>query len=514
MSSMKFFPRTNSSPPAANLRRVCATALLACLVMVNSLAAAVPSPTVEGQQLTAKQATQDLRVLQRALTDLHPGVYRYNTPDAITAEFAAAKAEVDGGSDRERMFLLATRLAASVRCGHTWTNPANQSDEFREAMTARPDKLPVHLRLVEGRFLVTASADSAVHSLDEVLAINDVSTSAIVSTLLPYLRADGGNDGKRLSQLSSGVAGGEMDRLFPLLMPPENGRYRLVLQAPDGRSRTASVEAIALSRREQALLASGVPAPDEAWALRVEGDTAWLTLPTFAFWGGGFDANAFLDKAFGRLQRERIPYLVVDLRDNEGGDSAIADTLLSHLLSKPYSIADSRGESAYERVPYDLARYLETWDFGFFDRTGKVSKTNGRNYRMNDQPGGLRELVPASRRFVGKTWALVGPKMSSAGHTLARNLRGSGAAILVGQTTGGNQRGMNGGQLAWVTLPNSRIAIDIPLTAWMPDTAGSDGGIAPDVLALPLFADVRRGTDTEAIAVGKLIAIERGQSRQ
>ena len=49
--------------------------------------------------------------------------------------------------------------------------------------------------------------------------------------------------------------------------------------------------------------------------------------------------------------------------------------------------------SAYERVPYALARYLDTWDFGFFDRTGKVSKGPDRNWRLPDRPGARVEPV-------------------------------------------------------------------------------------------------------------------------
>ena len=41
----------------------------------------------------------------------------------------------------------------------------------------------------------------------------------------------------------------------------------------------------------------------------------------------------------------------------------------------------------------------------------------------------------------------------------------AGAATLLGQPTGGNLRGLNSGQICWVTLPVSGVGVDIPAAA-------------------------------------------------
>ena len=69
--------------------------LTAVLTSLSLATAAQPVP-----ELSAAAAQRDLRILQRALTDLHPGLYRYATPAQFDAEFARAQAEVAGGSDR------------------------------------------------------------------------------------------------------------------------------------------------------------------------------------------------------------------------------------------------------------------------------------------------------------------------------------------------------------------------------------------------------------------------------
>lgn len=468
-------------------------ALLLALCLLLSFAPAQAAP-----ELSAEEAQRDLRILKRALVDLHPGLYRYATPAQLDAGFAAAQAEVASGASRTQLYLLATRLAAAVRCGHTWTNPSNQPPAV-QALLGR-QTLPLLLRFVEGRIVVAASASAAVPAGSELLAIDGRTPADIARALLPYLRADGSSDGKRLAQLDDDANGGAMQRLFPLLFPPGPHGWRLRL---DG-DREVSVPAMTATEREQALQAGGWRAPDPAWRLRVHGASAVLTLPTFAFWDRKFDGAAFLDRAFDELRERGISRLVIDLRANEGGDDALGRALLAHLISAPYRQPGSRRESAYERVPYALARYLDTWDFGFFDRTGQVTPTSGRNWRLPDSPP--RVVEPVARPFQGRVVALVGPQNSSAGFLLARDLKASGAATLLGQPTGGNLRGLNGGQLAWITLPASGVAVDIPLLAHFSPGEPPDAGVQPDVVMRPRWLDVAAGVDTELAAALRLLA--------
>ncbi|MGM9483946.1 S41 family peptidase [Roseateles sp. NT4] len=464
--------------------------LALCLALGFSLAQAAP-------ELSAEQAQRDLRILKRAFVDLHPGLYRYVTPTQIEAGFAAAQAEVANGASRTQLYLLATRLAAAVRCGHTWTNPSNQPPAM-QALLGR-QTLPLVLRFVEGRIRVLASATPTVPAGSELVAIEGLTPAEIASALLPYLRADGSSDGKRLIQLDDDANGGAMQRIFPLLFPPAADGWRLRLA--DGREVRAP--ALTAAEREQALRVAGWREPDPGWRLRIESGVAVLTLPTFSFWDRKFDGAAFLDRTFAELAERRIARLVIDLRDNEGGDDALGRALLSHLITQPFTQPGSRRESAYERVPYVLARYLDTWDFGFFDRTGQVTKTSGRNWAMADSPPNIVE--PAARPFKGRVIALVGPNNSSAGYLLARDLKASGAATLLGQPTGGNLRGLNGGQLAWITLPASGVAVDIPLVANFAPGEPPDAGVRPDVVVRPRWADVAAGVDAELAAAMRLL---------
>jgi C-terminal processing protease CtpA/Prc len=474
---------------------------------IGSLVGLVPEPAhaqgADGakSELTADDARRDLQILQQALTALHPGLTRYTTVARIEADFTAATAAVATGSSRAQMVLLASQLSASLHCGHTWVNPYNQRQDVVDAVLQRADKLPLTLRWVEGRALVTGSVAAGLTAGSELLAVDGRPMADIRGALLPLLRADGLHAGarlKRLSQLDSGPNGGAMDRLFPLRFAPIGGRYTLTLRETDSASsRELSVAATTSAERDRTL-----PAASTAWTFRVDGDTGILRLPTFAFWRSDFKPLDFLQQTFAALRR--VPFLIIDLRDNEGGDDAIGHALLSHLLHAPLRLPGHRVESACERVPYNLARYLDTWDFGFFDRTGQVTKGPGRNWRLPDQAG--VRIEPAGTPYAGRTVVLIGPQNSSAGFLLARDIQRSGVATLLGQPTGGNLRGLNGGQLCWINLPASGVGVDIPLVAAFAEGDPPDAGVLPDVAVAPRWADAQAGVDTEMRAALKHIA--------
>ena len=461
-----------------------------------------------GATLSAAQARADLALLRRAFDTLHPGLYRRATPADIDAAFAAADLAVAGGTTQTGMFLLCSHIAAAVNCGHTWASHYNARQDIKQLLLAGRDKLPFTLRWVQGRALVTGSAAPEVAADSELLAIDGRPVAEIATALLPLLRADGqhaGAIGKRRAQLDSVASGGAMDWLFPLRFPPTSGRWKLKVREqplqPASLARDIVVPAISVAERQRS-----VPAPVRSWSFERDGDTALLRLPTFAFWNNEFKADAFLLRTFAAIRS--LPYLVIDLRDNEGGDDAIARQVLAQLLRAPYEVPTVRLESAYEQVPEDLLPHLGTWNRSFYDRRGQATPLPGGRWAM-PAPAPVR-VEPLATPYPGRTVMLVGPQNSSAGYLLARDVQRSGAAVLMGEATGGNQRGLNGGQLAWLTLPASGVAVDIPLRAAFTlgedEGAPPDRGVLPELPVTPRFEDAAAGIDTTLDAARALIA--------
>ena len=93
---------------------------------------------------------------------------------------------------------------------------------------------------------------------------------------------------------------------------------------------------------------------------------------------------------------------------------------------------------------------------------------------------------------------LIDASNSSATFQFAQMIKENKLASLVGKTTGGNQRGINGSAFFFVTLPNSRIEVDLPLVGnfvgaerptgvSIPFLEIPDAGINPDFPAMSVW---------------------------
>jgi hypothetical protein len=99
----------------------------------------------------------------------------------------------------------------------------------------------------------------------------------------------------------------------------------------------------------------------------------------------------------------------------------------------------------------------------------------------------------------------VGADNSSATFEFALAVRQHKLGTLVGQPTGGNQRGINGGAFYFLRLPNSGIEVDLPLIGYFAPTVLPDAGLEPDVLVRVSAADIASGRDAELEAVKRLV---------
>ncbi len=190
--------------------------------------------------LTPEQSARDVKILKRTLLEMHPALTKYRSQADIEAAFMRFEARGNAARSAADMYLAASEMAAAIRCGHTWTNVLNQEGASKSTLLENADKLPFTLMLVANRWLVLASADAAVDTGDEILSVNGMKAADMVAAMMPYLRADGSSDGKRLRQLSHNRGDfSQMDIIWPLLSPPRNGRYRRGHPQGVGQARSA-----------------------------------------------------------------------------------------------------------------------------------------------------------------------------------------------------------------------------------------------------------------------------------
>lgn len=468
--------------------------------------------------LTPEQMQHDLAVLKSAWTNLHPGLYRYNTPGQIDTYFSNLIGQCRTPMDERKFYVLLAQLAEKIKCGHTYLNPLNL-DAATQKRILPQRVIPVFFEVVDEKRLIITHNVSGIDAMtrgDEIKAINGIPARRIIEYLLTVSRSDGNNAmGKKLNNINEtpdeADAYSLFDIFFPLFFPSDPSEMTLTISEKKaavglgvaiGKDvRDVVVYPVTLNERMMLYTKQfgKVPSGELSWSYRmIDRQTAYMKFGTFAFWNSTFDAKRYVDSIFLDLSgRPEIQNLVIDIRNNEGGDNT-GDYILSYITNKEIGCDDAdRACYRYLNIPDSLLPYLDTWDNSF-----KKPK-DPQQFTLNEL--GLYErnaiapcdsIQPKPNAFTGKKYLLTNAKNSSAGYEMARNFRTAKLGTIIGETTGGSQQGINGGEFFFLTLPNSKFEIDVPLI-YNYHADKEDKGIVPDREVKTTQKDIDKNRDAQ-----------------
>lgn len=468
-------------------------------------------PLMKGADLRS-----DAAVLREAYEELHPGLYRYNTKAQMNAAFADLNRELDHDQTLQDAFLAFSEFAAKVRCGHTQTNPFNQSKQTIQTFFKSATRVPFYFEWLGERMVATQdfSEVRAFAPGTEILSINGVPVRKILARLTGIARADGANDSKRVAQLA--VTGDSeyatFDLFYPMFFPLQQPELDFVVRHP-GSQRTERVHARPLSfeeriapiKQREAARKGGSEVLFEAKPL--EDRSLYLKMLTWALYESKWDWKKWLNDKIDSAVDEKAPGLILDLRGNEGGED-VGNEIIAHLIDTPITLSQMHRLVRYRRVPDDLLPYLDTWDNSFRDwgtsavdlaepwPTAPREVSYLKLTRYDDNATG-DVIQPRGKRFEGKVIVLIDATNSSVTFQFAQNIHSHHLGTLIGQPTGGSQRGINGGAFFFLRLPRSGIELDLPLIGTFPPQPVVDAGVMPDVLVARTAADVAKGSDPE-----------------
>ncbi len=448
------------------------------------------------ETLSPAAMREDIRLLRRAYETLHPGLLRYTTPAQIAAGFDRLEADSATPQPLEAFYLRLSRFLATLRCGHSYANFYNQSRAVQTRLFEASDRLPFPFLWLGDRMIVTADpTGTGIRPGSEIVRLNGRAAGEVLAGLMTVARADGGNDGKRRQLMSvQGQDGYESFDVFYPLMFGSRPRHALEVVGPNGRTRRTEVDAISLDAR-RAQRPPVIDASDDtpAWTMERRGQAAVLTMPGWGLYNSDWDWAGWLNARMDALVAEGVVRLVVDIRANEGGLDC-GDALAARLIERPIVPDTARRLVRYRRIPDDLRPVLDTWDRKFDDWGEDAQPYDDRFLTLarSAEEGGV--IAPRGPRFTGEVRVLIGPQNSSATFGFAQMVQRERLGTLIGETTGGNRRGINGGAFYFLRLPATGLEADLPLIGTFPQQPQPDAGIAPDI-SIPRTA--------EAIAAGR-----------
>ena len=478
------------------------------------LAASCHAQTLTTHAVSSSDLQADAMILRSAYETLHPGLYRYNSKRQINVAFAALDKELDHDRTLQEAFVAFSEFAAKVRCGHTQANPFNQSKDVVEALFKSSTRLPFYFEWLDQRMIVTRDFTPGymLPPGTEVARIGSVPTKAVLAKLLSITRADGANDSKRVAQLA--VRGDSeyesFDLYYPLFFPQKSASIALQVRRPKSRrAEQIAVKPLTFEQRitpikeRQAQRRGGGDALFN-WKYLPDG-SAYLHMPTWALYNSKWNWKGWLNDHLNEAAKQNSPALILDLRGNEGGED-VGNQVIRHLIDSPLTLSPMRRLVRYRKVSDNLAPYLDTWDKSFRDwgtsavdlskpwPTAPAEVSYFQLSRYDDDAAG-DVIRPEGTRFRGKVFVLIDATNSSATFQFAQNIQSHRLGTLIGQPTGGSQRGINGGAFFFLRLPHSGIEMDLPLIGTFPSSPMPDAGVTPDIFVKPTASDIADGHD-------------------
>ena len=218
-----------------------------------------------------------------------------------------------------------------------------------------------------------------------------------------------------------------------------------------------------------------------------------LDIPSFAH--GSFEEyKNFIDTFFEK--NKKANYLVIDLRENPGGNGTWGFYLMDFLMDSPYRII--------ERFDFKVSDILR--DSQYSDKAGEKLKTAKNGIYLPCEMTEIRKPHQKANKFRGKVFLLISRYTFSAGVVMAAIFKFNKMGTVIGQETVGKERFCS--DPVKVTLPQTKLGVIIPLAIYTLPGNNPDRGVIPDILTVHSIEDYQNHKDIELDKVRELIKPE------
>lgn len=474
--------------------------------------------TIYGQNqasnLTKDERLKEVDIIKSTFVNLHPGIYRFNSPNEIENYFKKLKQKISKDINNEQYFVLLSELSTFLKCGHTYLNPYNQKDETIDHYFSK-SFMPFLYVVIDNKFIIThnLSENKSIKAGDEIISINGIKVKTIIHSLLNVSRSDGNNGlGKKIDNLNIVPTNiittnySLFDIYFPLYFPKNfnTKNYSFVIKTFTHKSINTNLKSLTKKERQDIYFANfgAIPVNEKNWEFKfINKKTGYLRIGDFAIWKWKDDYKKYLDSIFINLHNSSAKNLIVDIRGNEGGDDDARTEVLSYLINRPFGCENPmRRLYRFLSVPDHLLPYLKTWDKEFKkpkNVSDYIKTPEGYYEKINASQSDCILSDPKENVFDGEIFLLINSSNSSTTFIMSDILQQTHIGTLIGETTGGTKKGINGGQFFFLNLPYSKLEIDIPLIWQTYVKPRPDVGILPDYEVKSNQKDIYYGIDTQ-----------------
>jgi hypothetical protein len=442
------------------------------------------NPIIGEQKYTPEELITDLNFLIQIMEDVHPNLYAYTPRDEIFQMKSEIKENLTTPLTRTEFCKQIAPLVTRLRDAHTTMIPV--LDEYNAYVDEGGQVFPFDVYIRDDRLFVRIdyTEDEAIPPGSEILSINDHPTYDIIKELLQYF------SGERMAWRYNILRG--YFRIFLWLIYNFGEKFNIdYISSVTGEFTNADLKGISnetITQRRQALRAR-IPANYEYSSL-AELKTGIIDFRSMR------DRSAFksfLKQTFAQLKDEGIEYLIIDIRNNGGGDSRLGEMLLNYITDQPYSQfsgSDVKASKPVKQYFRDQIPAIFRWiPPSLFPHSVYKKIMPAEEGTVVHIRGDLTNPSRNALRFDGEVYVLIGPGTFSSATSFASAIKDHRIGTLVGEETGG--LATTYGNNYTFTLPNTMLQGTVSLQKYIRPSGIDDGrGVLPDIEIIAEIDDV------------------------
>lgn len=463
--------------------------------------------------ISQKKTLKDLECFINIRESVNSGLYTYRTKEQIDSTYSWAFKEIPNVKtyrDFYNLLTVITDYEGSLHNSTYWPDKLSKTIKNESK-----GYFPIPLKVIRGKLRVNIKG-ARIPLGSEIISINGHSKERLLRELGKYYTTDGFNKTGKKTGISKHFS--KYYRYnFGL-----NDDFEVVYKKPRSKKHQ-SIKIINVSYKKyyqnfdhrnsfkiDRQLYEHTKKSDYYSLSKLNATTAILTINSYSIGNANSKSHLkykrFLDSIFIDLNQRDFKNLIVDIRNNGGGDAPNDMITLSYLVNAPQKEIRTAWVSFTESIPYwkhfqlDIPFYLKPFAKGKLKKMMKeelpIVKNNRRYYKN------IVTYQPNINRFKGQVYLLTSPYVASAASLFASMLASNSEAIVIGEETSGGYYGHNGSFSVVYKLPKSKFStsfsiVNLTQDVVMKDTQPVGRGVMPDFKVEQSFNDFIDNKDTQ-----------------
>lgn len=389
---------------------------------------------------------KDFNIFRKSLEEIHPGIYDY-----------IAKEQMDSLLDR--IMLKLNKPISSLEFGFVLAQVIAQvSDCHTELLLLNRPRIksfpPIVLGYDGADIVVLNTSDKYRYKKgDKITEINNIDTKTIIYELRKISTA---NEGYNLLPTDRSLMVNLTNKIYFSM-----GIYwnSFVVKMKDGRTVNLPYSTVNNFPRYHA----NNWAPDSiSFSTKIaNSNIAYLDINTFELNQVEEDS---LEYFIGRIQKQGVRNLVIDVRDNGGGFMTVGNRILSYLIDTSKNVLSYR--MVKNNATYPMLKYSDSWNADqviFPEFKAVTGKTGFYDYGNGDSTF-VKEIKPNLKtHFNGNIYVLANEYSASMASEFPSVLLGQKNCKIIGRETGSCYYQINAAKFADILMPATGLSLRIPM---------------------------------------------------